>query len=49
MLVESCLYDNAADDYVKQKIMDILRDLSRIRDHKWCDHMITSLLRSHER
>lgn len=49
MLVETCLFENAADGYVKPKIMDIIRDLSKIRQHDWCDHMITSLLRTHER
>lgn len=49
MLVESCLFENASDGYVKPKIMDILRNLARIREYDWCDHMITSLQRSHER
>lgn len=49
ILVESCLYENAADGYIKPKIMDILRDTSQIRHHNWCEHMITVLLRSHER
>lgn len=49
ILVETCLYENATDNYVKPKIMDVLCDLSNIRDHNWCDHIITCLLRTHER
>lgn len=49
ILVESCLFENAADGYIKPKIMDILRDLSQIRHHNWCEHMISVLQRSHER
>lgn len=49
ILVEACLFESAEDGYVKPKIMDILRDLTLIKQHDWCEHMITSLLRSHER
>lgn len=49
MLVETCLFENAADGYVKPKIMDIIRDLSKIKQYDWCNHMITALLRSHAR
>lgn len=49
ILVENCLFENATDGYVKPRIMDIIGDLSKIRDYNWCDHMITCLHTTHER
>lgn len=48
ILVESCLFENASDGYVKPKILDNLNNFDNIREYNWCGYMLSVLLRTHE-
>lgn len=47
ILLEMCLFENAADGSVSPKIIDSLSDINKIKEMNWCGHVI-KLLGNHQ-